>query len=177
METQQTENKHQGRGVLRRPGEGRQIPLGDVGVVTMKVEANDSNGTISSYEFMLPPVTAGPPLHVHRSWDETFYVLEGKMTFVIDGVVSMAPVGSLVFVPRGIEHTFWNQQDTMARQLVVFTPSGIENYFDALYESMTLGGEGSLESAIALMAEHDMAVPSGDQSGYSAIRPQAVDGS
>ena len=161
-----------GRGVVLQPGEGRVIPLGEVGVVTMKASRADSGGTISAYEFVLPAATAGPPLHLHRSWDETFYVLEGTMTFVVDGIVSSAPASSFVFVPRGIEHTFWNESDQPARQLTVFTPSGIEDYFDALHSDMTRGADASLESAVALMEAHDMVVPQGDQRGYGAIPGQ-----
>lgn len=156
------------RGVVLQPGEGRVIPLGEVGVVTIKAARAESGGTISAYEFVLPAATAGPPLHWHRSWDETFYVLEGIMTFLVDGVVSSAPAGSFVFVPRGIEHTFWNEGDHPARQLTVFTPSGIEDYFDQVSAVLAEGDE-SLESAIALMERHDMVVPENGRLGYGAL--------
>jgi mannose-6-phosphate isomerase-like protein (cupin superfamily) len=164
--------KATGREVVLQPGEGRVIPLGEVGVVTMKASRADSGGTISAYEFVLPAATAGPPLHLHRSWDETFFVVEGIVTFVVDGIVSSAPAGSLVFVPRGIEHTFWNESDLPARQLTVFSPSGIEDYFDALHSDMTSGTDASLESANALMEAHDMVAPQGDRRGYGAIAGQ-----
>src|SRR5215213_2935273 len=98
------------------PGEGRDIPLGDAGVVTMKAEGRTTGGTMSAYEFVSPPRTAGPPLHIHRTWDEAFYVLEGEMTFLIDGHTHRALAGSFVFIPRGILHTFWNAGDAPATQ-------------------------------------------------------------
>ncbi len=73
------------RAVVRVPGEGRTIALGDAGIVTLKATGADTDGTVSAYEFAVPPQTAGPPVHLHRNWHETFYVLAGEMTFLIDG--------------------------------------------------------------------------------------------
>src|SRR3954447_22495284 len=115
--------------VIRLPGEGREISLGPTGTVSVKVERRQSNGTLSAYESAVPAKTAGPPLHIHADWDEAFYVIEGEMTFSLDGKLFRAPAGSFVFVPRQVPHTFWNESDTVARQLTVFTPSGIEDYF------------------------------------------------
>ena len=163
-----------GRGIVVQPGDGRTISLGSVGLVTMKAERADSNGHVSAYEFMLPAATTGPPLHLHRSWDEAFFVLEGTMSFIVDGVVSSAPAGTFVFVPRGVEHTFWNESDEPARQLTVFTPSGIEDYFDALRADMARGVDASLESAIALMEVHDMVVPQDVRTGYGTLGGQSI---
>jgi hypothetical protein len=48
-----------GRVIVARQGEGRAIPLGDAGVVTMKAEGRTTGGTMSAYEFTSPPRTAG----------------------------------------------------------------------------------------------------------------------
>ena len=102
------------------------IPLGEAGNVIFKAVSRETGGTLSAYEFAAPPSTAGPPLHLHRSWDEAFYVLEGEMTFLIDGSTHTAPAGSFVFIPRGTLHTFWNVSATPAKQLTFFTPAGME---------------------------------------------------
>jgi hypothetical protein len=49
--------------VVLGPGEGRDIPLGDGGVDTVKAERRHSGGAMTAYEFVVPPRTAGPPLH------------------------------------------------------------------------------------------------------------------
>ena len=151
------------------PGGGRAIPLGGAGVVHLKAGRRETGGTISAYEYVAPAATAGPPVHLHRGWDELFYVVEGEMTFLIDGVEHAAPAGTLVFIPRGVLHTFWNAGAAPARQLTVFTPGGIEDYFDAVTEVMAAGGENTLEAAAALMAEHDMIVPPGARAAYGAL--------
>ncbi len=158
-----------GESIILAPGEGRVIPLGETGNVTLKAVSATTGGTLSVYEFVTPPTTAGPPLHLHRGWDEAFYVLDGEMTFLIDGRTSKAPAGSFVFVPRGILYTFWNESAAPARQLTVFTPAGIEAYFEEVTRVMAAGGEETLTAAMALMEKHDMVVPPGSRQAYGAL--------
>ena len=119
----------------------------------------------------MPPWTAGPPLYLHRGWDELFYVLAGEMTFLIAGRTSAAPSGSCVFIPRGVLHTFRNEGAIPARQLTVFTPGGIEDYFDAVTEVMRVGGEEALDAVARLMEQHDMIVPPDDRPAYGTLAP------
>ena len=160
-----------GHSVVLAPGAGREISLGPAGIVTLKAVAADSGGTLSAYEAIVPAATAGPPLHLHRTWDEAFYVLDGEMTFLIDGREHLAPAGSFVFVPRGILHTFWNAGNAPAKQLTIFTPAGIEAYFAAVTQVLTDDGEETLEAAAALMAQHDMIVPPDTRPAYGALAP------
>lgn len=80
--------------------------------------------------------------------------------------------GSFVFIPRGVLHTFWNESDAPARQLTVFTPAGIEDYFDAVSQVIAAGGDDSLEAAIALMEQHDMVVAANTREAYGALQPR-----
>ena len=161
------------RSVVVGPGGGRPIPLGDAGTVHLKAGRRDTGGTMSAYEFAAPPETAGSPVHLHRGWDELFYVVEGEMTFLIDEVEHAASAGAFVIIPRGIPHTFWNAGAVPARQLTVFTPGGIEDYFDAVTEVMAAGGEDTLEAAAALMAEHDMVLPPSTRAAYGVLVGEA----
>ena len=77
------------------------------------------------------PRGAAPPMHVHRDADETFYVLEGELTFYIDGGEIPASRSDFVFVPRGCPHTFLVRSER-ARMLVTFGPAGIEGFFTEL---------------------------------------------
>ena len=135
----------------------------------LKASARDTGGTLSAYEFVRAPATASPPLHLHRGWDEAFYVLEGEMTFLIDGRTSAAPAGSFVFVPRGVLHTFWNEGAAPAKQLTVFTPAGIEAHFEEVVRVLAAGGDDTLAAASALMEKHDMVVPPGTGPAYGAL--------
>jgi quercetin dioxygenase-like cupin family protein len=104
-----------------------QGPVG--GPLTFKARGDETGGTLTAFENVIPPLE-GPPLHVHANEDEAWYVLEGDLRFRLDADVRSAPAGSFVFVPRGTPHCFTNVGDTPARILVLFTPAGMEHFFD-----------------------------------------------
>jgi len=112
-----------------QPGEGVKVkgPVG--GPLTFKARGEQTNGSLTVFENTVAP-NEGPPMHVHAAEDEAWYVLEGTLRFSLDGDVRVAPAGSFVFVPRGTPHCFENPGDQPARMLVIFTPSGMEKFFD-----------------------------------------------
>ncbi|MEV6848440.1 cupin domain-containing protein [Actinoplanes sp. NPDC051411] len=68
------------------------------------------------------------PIHVHSREDETFYVLDGELSIEIDGVMYRPAVGSTVFAPRGLPHSYKVESPT-ARWLVLGTPGGFDGWF------------------------------------------------
>jgi quercetin dioxygenase-like cupin family protein len=72
-----------------------------------------------------------PPLHRH-DFDETFYVLEGELTFQLNDDVFTRREGELAFAPRGVAHTYANLSGAPARALLVITPAGFERYFEQI---------------------------------------------
>jgi mannose-6-phosphate isomerase-like protein (cupin superfamily) len=61
------------------------------------------------------------PLHLHRTDDEAWYVLEGTLCVRVGKDVVEAKAGSAVFVPRGTTHTYWNPGPGLVRYLLVMT--------------------------------------------------------
>jgi quercetin dioxygenase-like cupin family protein len=102
-------------------------PVG--GPLTFKARSEQTNGTLTAYENVIPP-GQGPPLHTHANEDEAWYVLDGELRFKIGGELRPALAGSFVFVPRGTPHCFQNVGEDPARILVMFTPAGMERFFD-----------------------------------------------
>ena len=117
------------RAVIVGPGEGTRIegPVG--GPLAFKVRGEQTNGVLTALENVIPP-GQGPPLHTHANEDESWYVIDGELRFRLDRDVQRAPAGSFVFVPRGTPHCFQNVADAPARILVMFTPAGMERFFD-----------------------------------------------
>jgi quercetin dioxygenase-like cupin family protein len=63
-----------------------------------------------------------PPRHSHPETDETFYVINGKITFFIAGETISAPAGTTVFIERGKEYSFTVETET-ANTLILLTPA------------------------------------------------------
>jgi len=111
------------------PREGATIRGPAGGPLTVKVRGEQTNGTLTVLENVVAP-NDGPPLHVHANEDESWYVLEGDLRFMLGADIRSAPAGSFVFVPRGTPHCFQNVGEGPARILVLFTPAGMEGFFD-----------------------------------------------
>src|SRR5438552_907045 len=103
-------------GVTRSPGEGRSFwMLGDL--YTIKVEDADTGGKYAAVEATVAPQN-GPPPHIHHREDESFYVLEGELSFLVGDRTILARAGSYVYVPQGMLHTFKNVGMKAAKLLV-----------------------------------------------------------
>jgi quercetin dioxygenase-like cupin family protein len=70
------------------------------------------------------PRSPAPPPHLHRRHVESFYVLEGEMTFTAGGRQLRAETGSWVQVPPGVPHTFAFSQNSSVRFLNVHPSCG-----------------------------------------------------
>ena len=69
-----------------------------------------------------------PPRHIHHREDETFYVVEGEMTFSIGDETIKATAGTMVFAPRDVPHSFTIDSEQV-RILVMVAPAGAEGFF------------------------------------------------
>ena len=74
-----------------------------------------------------------PPPHTHSREDETYYILDGRWSFDVGGEPFAAEPGTLIFLPRGVAHSFSIDGDA-ARALVILTPGGLEDAFRELSE-------------------------------------------
>ena len=62
------------------------------------------------------------PLHLHRSEDEAWYVLEGRLGFRMGDEEIVAEAGNAVIVPAGMPHSYWNAGSDRARYVIVLEP-------------------------------------------------------
>ena len=69
-------------------------------------KAGSSFGLDAGDGEFVTPAGGGPPYHLHRDQDESFYVLEGEMTFYVGDAVIQANAGSFAFGARNVPHTF-----------------------------------------------------------------------
>jgi quercetin dioxygenase-like cupin family protein len=92
------------------------------------LRSEETGGHVSVTEIVVPPHSAGPPLHTH-DFDEAFYVLEGKLIFQVDETLVTKGAGELSFAPRNVAHTLANDTDTPACYVLVCTPAGFERHW------------------------------------------------
>jgi mannose-6-phosphate isomerase-like protein (cupin superfamily) len=115
-----------------------------------------TDNRIGLVECRLSPGWVGPPQHIHRENDETFYILSGAVTFTTGSDTLLARPGQLVTVRRGEPHTFANaDRHAPATLLGTVAPADSINYYRALAD-LRPGQDGRLDPAdvIALMSQY-----------------------
>ena len=117
--------------------------------LAFKVGADETRGNMFVIEHRnLAP--GGPPLHMHLSQEEWFYVMEGRVAFVVgENRLELAP-GESLLAPRRVPHTF-SSMAPLSHMLIAFAPAGkMEEYFrDAR-------GDGKLAATPEYMNRYEM---------------------
>ncbi len=96
--------------------------LNDLWIVL--AQAKDTGGRFSMMEELLPK-GSGPGPHKHTWSDETFYMLDGEITFLVSDDIKTARAGDFLMIPRNTRHAFRVDSDT-ARFLNGYTPASLE---------------------------------------------------
>jgi quercetin dioxygenase-like cupin family protein len=145
-----------GDAILRAPGEGTTVMNPTGGPLTFKLTGAESDGGLTMFE-TVAAAGEGPPLHTHANEDEVLYFLEGAFRVKVDDQTHDAPAGSVLFVPRGVAHTWQNVGREPARFLVIFSPAapGMEAFFMRFAQAP---GAGIKEAFATLGADAGMSV-------------------
>jgi mannose-6-phosphate isomerase-like protein (cupin superfamily) len=98
---------------------------------TLVVEHATASGCGPVVLEMTLPVGAAPPAHVHREYDDSFYVVEGEMVVVMGGRRERIGAGAWVSTRRGMRHAFRVVGDAPARILAVHETS---SFVDLVHE-------------------------------------------
>ena len=137
------------------PGEGT-IVLVPGHKITHKLLGEDTGGAFSLLEVEL--TGDGPPQHIHKNEDETFYVLEGEVKFLLGEHISIAKAGTFVNIPRGTRHAFGRVNKKNAKLLATFTPAGFEKFFDEAVDLDVTDTEAYVAKANALAEKYNMEI-------------------
>jgi len=96
---------------------------GDPGsVITLLADPDSTGGLLTSNRSLLRAGSDGAPPHYHRRSAELFFVLDGRLTVLLDDDIVTLEKGDLLVVPPGMPHAFAPDADTDADVLFVFTP-------------------------------------------------------
>ena len=74
-------------------------------------------------------------LHLHRSDDEAWFVLEGALGFWTGDEERIVEAGDSITAVRGTPHSYWNPSSEPARYLLVMTPR-IYQLIEALHSGV-----------------------------------------
>jgi quercetin dioxygenase-like cupin family protein len=118
----------EGQIVRLSAGTGRAF-WGPGDMYTFLVTGEQTGGAYFVMEALVPP-GGGPPPHIHRNEDETFYIVEGRCSIRLGDQKANAAAGDFVNVPRGIVHCFRNEGTSTMRMVLTYSPSGIEKFFE-----------------------------------------------
>jgi quercetin dioxygenase-like cupin family protein len=109
------------------PPQGRTIAVvGDV--YRFLATGEDTHGKYAMWEAIVPP-GGGPPPHVHSREEEGFFILEGEITFTVNGERVVAKAGTFANMPVGTPHSFKNECGQPAKMLISVAPAGLEQMF------------------------------------------------
>ncbi|QBD77372.1 cupin domain-containing protein [Ktedonosporobacter rubrisoli] len=145
--------------VILKAGEGRTIPLGPIQMLVQE-DGTHTRGTLGIAELSVAPHAPTPPPHFHRTFEESFYVLEGELEFLAGTKTLRAGAGTFVMVPIGAVHTFSNPTGKAARFLNTFTPPRYLGYFEELSQLIQAGVTPDSRQFAELMARYDTVVVS-----------------
>jgi quercetin dioxygenase-like cupin family protein len=141
------------------PDNDQSLPhIGVVGdTYTILVSGRDTAGRYTLIDMHVPP-GGGPPPHRH-DFEEMFTILAGEIELTFRGVTAVARAGDTVNVPANAPHVFRNVADEPARLLCLCSPSGQEDFFQAVG---------------ALVASRTEQPPALDDAGTAAFIAKAV---
>lgn len=114
--------------------------------VFLKIGKETTKGAYTILEYLMDPGLKGPAPHYHKHTDESFYVIEGKVDFLLNDRIITAQQGDTLFVPRGTVHKFSNHSlREYARVLTIFSPGGFEGYFEEYETAKRLNDQETLK--------------------------------
>jgi mannose-6-phosphate isomerase-like protein (cupin superfamily) len=111
--------------------------------------SGQTGGLATLAEVQLPPLTAGPNLHVHTREDELFFVLDGVMTVQVGEQLQEIAAGGLAWGARGTPHAFANRAKDPLRIMIMWIPGGAEGLFLDMREYLQAAGGAPDPQAVA----------------------------
>src|SRR5579859_5588561 len=117
--------------VVLKEGDGLRLQSGPGRDLIFKVTGEDTNGAFDYFIVEVAP-HGGPALHVHHHQEETIHVLKGRFKIRIGDAIFYVDEGGFAYLPSKVPHAFLNLTDEEGEIIVVYTPGGGHEFFEAL---------------------------------------------
>ena len=135
----------------------------DVGIGSVCLSGPDTGGAYCLIEASLAP-EIGVPRHTHTREDETYYVISGELEVIVGGQVFVLRPGDSLMAPRDICHQLRNSGKAPNHYLLIFSPSGFEEFVMATAVPAPDGAEPPTERqlkgedpSLAVQRVHELA--------------------
>ena len=126
-------------------------------LLRMLIDGESSGASLTMFEMEVAPGGAMPIPHHHVGFDETVYVMAGRLRMTRDGEVIEGAAGDVVHVERGAVHAFANPYGETAKVLVVITPGVFgAPYFREFAALFAGGGPPDPKRAAEVMLKHGL---------------------
>lgn len=140
--------------IVYKPEEGLKLNSGPGRDCIFKLTGKDTGGAFDYFIVEVAP-HGGPPLHVHRTQEETFHVLKGRYKVRIGDDIFYCNEGDFAYLPSNVPHAFLNLTDEPGEVIVVYTPGGGHHFFEEL-GPLTRNGSPDRKVVSQLFEKYDM---------------------
>lgn len=113
--------------IVRQRNQGESVWWSRGSIVTVKVGAEETGGSLSLAEQICPPRYEAP-LHVHNDHDELLLPVDGQFDIYFGENHRLVNPGEPAYFPKGVVHGFRNTEDRVSKLHIVFEP-GLERGF------------------------------------------------
>ncbi|MEV4257039.1 cupin domain-containing protein [Spirillospora sp. NPDC049652] len=148
-------DKGENSAVFRTAGTPPELVIGSRTQVRYLATGESTDGHFGLYRWEMGAEQTGGSPHFHRTFSESFYVLDGTVSLFNGDTWTKGEPGDFLYAPPGGVHAFKNE-DGPATMLVLFAPGAPrEPYFEELAEIVRTGRRLSDEEWTELYERHD----------------------
>ncbi|WP_370617180.1 cupin domain-containing protein [Mumia qirimensis] len=142
--------------VYVQPGEGQHYSMID-GDHVAKVAIKDDGGAFEVFEMIAPAAPMAPP-HV-SPWTGVLFLIEGRITAVVDGTTYEVEPGGVVVFPAGTPSTFGVDGES-ARFVAITSGDGAGRFFADFASSVPADRpvEDSMAAILSVTSRHGVAL-------------------
>jgi quercetin dioxygenase-like cupin family protein len=114
-----------GKALLVLPDADRPSFSADGGLYTSLAASEETGGKLSLFDVFLPPQAGPQLLQSNAQAAESFYVVDGEVTFQIGDQTTVGKPGTFVYIPKGTSYAYQNLGMTPARTLSLRTATRV----------------------------------------------------
>ena len=102
----------------------------DVALGSILLSGEDTGGAYCLLDLRVAPGKS-VPRHTHTREDEALFVLSGKLEATVGDKIFTLRAGETLIAPRNIPHQLRNSGNVANHYLIMFSPSGFEEFLKA----------------------------------------------